>query len=156
MFSRQAQGRHKKGRRIGNETTCLHKRYSAGAGRQLLLYGQSHACNAADYRIYGKYRLIGGSDGNCGRNDESSVPWSGRPLAGNLADRMSKYRVSLIGALLMAAACAGYIMAPNAAVVVVSRIINGVGFACCSVCMAIWCPIAAKRQDWLGMGSMEL
>lgn len=76
-----------------------------------------------------------------------------RPLAGNLADRMSKYRVSLIGALLMAAACAGYIMAPNAAVVVVSRIINGVGFACCSVCMATWMSnMLPKDKIGSGMG----
>ena len=76
-----------------------------------------------------------------------------RPLAGNLADRMSKYRVSMIGALLMAAACAGYIMAPNAAVVVVSRIINGVGFACCSVCMATWMSnMLPKDKIGSGMG----
>ena len=76
-----------------------------------------------------------------------------RPLAGNLADRMSKYRVSMIGALLMATACAGYIMAPNAAVVVVSRIINGVGFACCSVCMATWMSnMLPKEKIGSGMG----
>ena len=61
-----------------------------------------------------------------------------RPLAGNLADRLSKYRVSLIGAIFMSLACIGYILAPNEAVVVAARIINGVGFACCSVCMATW------------------
>lgn len=74
-----------------------------------------------------------------------------RPLAGNLADKMSKYRVSMIGAVLMAAACAGYIMAPNAAVIVVSRIVNGVGFACCSVCMATWMSNMLPR-DRIGSG----
>lgn len=76
-----------------------------------------------------------------------------RPLAGNLADRMSKYRVSMIGAVLMAAACAGYVLAPNAAVVVVSRIVNGVGFACCSVCMATWMSnMLPKDKIGSGMG----
>ena len=76
-----------------------------------------------------------------------------RPLAGNLADKMSKYRVSLIGAILMSAACAGYIMAPNAVVVLVSRIVNGVGFACCSVCMATWMSnMLPKDKIGSGMG----
>ena len=57
---------------------------------------------------------------------------------GNLADKLSKYKLSFIGAAFMTIACIGYILAPNEAVVVVSRIINGVGFACCSVCMATW------------------
>ena len=76
-----------------------------------------------------------------------------RPLAGNLADRMSKYRLSLIGAVLMTAACGGYIAAPNALIVVVSRIINGVGFACCSVCMATWVSnMLPRNKIGSGMG----
>lgn len=76
-----------------------------------------------------------------------------RPLAGNLADRISKYRLSLIGAVLMTAACGGYIAAPNALIVVVSRIINGVGFACCSVCMATWVSnMLPRNKIGSGMG----
>lgn len=76
-----------------------------------------------------------------------------RPLAGNLADRLSKYKVSLIGASFMVLSCIGYILAPNAAVVVVSRIINGVGFACCSVCMATWMSdMLPKEKIGSGMG----
>lgn len=76
-----------------------------------------------------------------------------RPLAGNLADRLSKYRVSLIGAVFMSIACAGYILAPNEAVVVAARIINGIGFACCSVCMATWMSnILPKEKIGSGMG----
>lgn len=76
-----------------------------------------------------------------------------RPLAGNLADRLSKYRVSLIGAIFMSLACIGYIMAPNEAVVAAARIINGVGFACCSVCMAAWMSnMLPKEKIGSGMG----
>lgn len=76
-----------------------------------------------------------------------------RPLAGNLADRLSKYRVSLIGAIFMSLACIGYILAPNEAVVVAARIINGVGFACCSVCMATWMSnMLPKEKIGSGMG----
>ena len=76
-----------------------------------------------------------------------------RALAGNLADRLSKYKVSLIGASFMVLSCIGYILAPNAAVVVVSRIINGVGFACCSVCMATWMSnMLPKEKIGSGMG----
>lgn len=53
-----------------------------------------------------------------------------RPLAGNLADRISKYKLTFIGAVLMTIASAGYILAPNEMTVVISRIINGAGFAC--------------------------
>ena len=49
-----------------------------------------------------------------------------RPFVGNLADKISKYRLSTIGSLLMIVACIGYIFAPTPAVVVGARIINGV------------------------------
>src|SRR5699024_7836675 len=76
-----------------------------------------------------------------------------RALAGNLADRLSKYKVPVIGAAFMTIACIGYIRAPNAAVVVVSRIINGVGFACCSVCMATWMSnMLPQEKIGSGMG----
>lgn len=76
-----------------------------------------------------------------------------RPFAGNLADRLSKYKVSLIGAVFMSLACIGYILAPNEAVVVTARIINGIGFACCSVCMATWMSnMLPKEKIGSGMG----
>lgn len=59
-----------------------------------------------------------------------------RPLVGNLADRMSKFRLSSVGAALMAAACGGYIAAPSPAVIVLARVVHGVGYACCTVCMS--------------------
>ena len=76
-----------------------------------------------------------------------------RPFAGNLADRLSKYKVSLIGAVFMSLACIGYILAPNEAVVVTARIINGIGFTCCSVCMATWMSnMLPKEKIGSGMG----
>lgn len=76
-----------------------------------------------------------------------------RPLAGNLADRLSKYKVSFIGGVFMTAACVGYVFAPNEAVLVISRIINGFGFACCSVCMSTWMSnMLPKEKVGSGMG----
>lgn len=76
-----------------------------------------------------------------------------RPAAGNLADRISKYKLSFAGAVFMTIAYVGYIFAPNEAVVVVARIINGFGFACCSVCMATWMSnMLPKEKIGSGMG----
>lgn len=76
-----------------------------------------------------------------------------RPLAGNLADRISKYKLSFAGAVFMTIACVGYIFAPNEAVVAIARIINGFGFACCSVCMATWMSnMLPKEKIGSGMG----
>ena len=76
-----------------------------------------------------------------------------RPFVGNLADRVSKYRLSAVGAALMAVACLGYILASSPAVVVFSRIVNGVGYACCSVCMSTWLSnLLPKDRIGSGMG----
>lgn len=74
-----------------------------------------------------------------------------RPLVGNLTDRISKYTLSFVGSLLMAAACAGYVFAPNAAIIILARIVNGVGYACCSVCMSTWMSNLLPR-DKIGSG----
>lgn len=76
-----------------------------------------------------------------------------RPIAGNLADRISKYKLSFAGAVLMAAACVGYILAENEIAVIGSRIVNGVGFACCSVCMTTWMSnLLPRNKVGSGMG----
>lgn len=76
-----------------------------------------------------------------------------RPLLGGLADRVSRYRLSLAGAACMAFACALYVMAPNPAVVVVARVVNGVGFSCCSVSMSTWfCSLLPPGRVGSGMG----
>lgn len=61
-----------------------------------------------------------------------------RPLAGNLADRFSRYRLFLLGSGLMSLACLGYAAAQAPAFIVLSRIVNGVGYAFCSVSMSTW------------------
>ena len=61
-----------------------------------------------------------------------------RPFVGNLADRISKYRLSMAGAVLMILACFGYVFATNSIMIVLSRLINGVGYAGCSVGMSTW------------------
>ena len=76
-----------------------------------------------------------------------------RPLVGNLADRLSKHRVSTAGAALMSLACLGYILSSHPAGIVAFRIINGVGFACCSVCMSTWMSSLLPREKvGSGMG----
>ena len=51
----------------------------------------------------------------------------------------------------MAAACLGYMLALNPFIVTAARIIHGVGFACCSVCMATWMSNLLPR-DKIGSG----
>ena len=76
-----------------------------------------------------------------------------RPIAGNLADRVSKYKLSFTGAVFMTVACVGYIFTPNEVFVIIARIINGFGFACCSVCMATWMSnMLPKEKIGSGMG----
>ncbi len=61
-----------------------------------------------------------------------------RPLVGHLADRISKFKLSCMGAGLMAISCIGYMVAWTPLFVIFSRIINGIGYSCCSVCMSTW------------------
>lgn len=76
-----------------------------------------------------------------------------RPLAGNLADKISKYKISFLGAGLMALSCLSYMAASEPGLIVVSRLINGVGFACCSVCMSTWMSnMLPKDKIGSGMG----
>lgn len=61
-----------------------------------------------------------------------------RPIAGNLSDRTSKRRLAVIGALIFLASNLGYYFVPNTAWLLAARILNGVGFACISVCLSTW------------------
>lgn len=76
-----------------------------------------------------------------------------RPFVGNLADKISKYRLSTIGSALMILACVGYVCAPNPAFIVAARVVNGIGFSLCSVCMAAWiASLLPKERVGAGMG----
>ena len=76
-----------------------------------------------------------------------------RPLVGNLADEISKYKLSFIGAGLMTISCIGYIIAWNPEIIIIFRIINGIGYSCCSVCMSTWMSnMLPKEKIGSGMG----
>ncbi len=76
-----------------------------------------------------------------------------RPFVGNLADKLSKYKLSFIGAGLITLSCIGYIFATTPFTVVIARIVNGAGFACCSVCMSVWMSnMLPKEKIGSGMG----
>lgn len=76
-----------------------------------------------------------------------------RPLVGNMADRISKYKLSFIGSAFMILACLGYVFAFNPVLIIVSRIINGIGFSCCSVCMSTWMSnLLPRNKIGSGMG----
>ena len=61
-----------------------------------------------------------------------------RPIAGNLSDRTSKRKLAVVGALIFLASNLGYYFVPNTAWLLAARILNGVGFACISVCLSTW------------------
>lgn len=76
-----------------------------------------------------------------------------RPIVGNYADKVSKYRLSSIGAVLMAIACLGYVAAQGNTALILSRILHGIGFSCCSVCMSTWLSSMLPRNKvGSGMG----
>ena len=74
-----------------------------------------------------------------------------RPVAGNLADKMDEYHLALAGSGLMLIGCIGYCVAPSILVLVLARVINGVGYACCSVSMSTWLSILLPK-DKIGSG----
>lgn len=61
-----------------------------------------------------------------------------RPIAGNLTDLLSKYRLAFIGGLLCLLGNLGYILAPNSVFLMGFRIIYGTGYVFCTVCMSTW------------------
>lgn len=61
-----------------------------------------------------------------------------RPVAGNLTDRVSKYHLTLVGGSLFVVASLGYSLTTNIDVIISCRVITGIGYTLCSVCMATW------------------
>lgn len=74
-----------------------------------------------------------------------------RPMAGNLTDKVDKYHLSIVGSGLMLIGCIGYFIAPSIIILVLSRVINGIGYACCSVSMSTWLSMLLPK-DKIGSG----
>lgn len=74
-----------------------------------------------------------------------------RPLAGNLTDHVSKYTITFIGGGFILVASLGYSFTTNVLLVLLLRIINGIGYTLCSVCMATWMA-ALLPADRIGSG----
>ncbi|MCT7674016.1 MAG: MFS transporter [Lactobacillus mulieris] len=69
-----------------------------------------------------------------------------RPIAGNITDIFSKYRLSLIGGILIAIGIIGYVITPNSELLLLFRLINGTGFVLCTVCMTTWLGALVPRS----------
>jgi len=69
-----------------------------------------------------------------------------RPFAGNLTDQISKYRLALIGGSFCAVRDLGYLFASNVSWLIFFRIVNGVGFVLCTICLATWMAFLVPRQ----------
>ena len=61
-----------------------------------------------------------------------------RPIAGNLSDLVSKRLLVAAGTVLYIVAGAMYCLADSTGMLVVARMVNGLGFACGTVCLATW------------------
>lgn len=68
-----------------------------------------------------------------------------RPIAGNLTDRFSKYRLSFIGGVLIVVGVIGYVLAPTSSWLLLFRLINGSGYVLCTVCMTTWLAFLVPR-----------
>ena len=69
-----------------------------------------------------------------------------RPVAGNVTDKFSKYRLSLIGGVLILIGVLGYIFTPSSGLLLLFRLINGTGYVLCTVCMTTWLAFLVPRQ----------
>lgn len=69
-----------------------------------------------------------------------------RPIAGNLTDRFSKYRLSFIGGILIFIGVTGYCFSNSGWALLIFRLINGTGFVLATVCMTTWLAFLVPRQ----------
>jgi len=74
-----------------------------------------------------------------------------RPVAGNLTDRVSKYHLTTVGGALFVLASVGYSLTTNLTLIIICRIITGIGYTLCSVCMATWMA-SLLPADRIGSG----
>lgn len=83
----------------------------------------------------------------------NTVALLSRPFVGNLADRLSRARLSSIGAALMLVGSAGYVLAAAPGWVMAARIVHGLGMSCCSICMSTWIAgLLPREHTGAGMG----
>ena len=76
-----------------------------------------------------------------------------RPFVGAFSDRMRKYILSCIGAVCLIVSCLGYVFAWSPQVVMAARIINGFGFALCSISLSTWFSLMLPKEHMgAGMG----
>ncbi|MBQ9931112.1 MAG: MFS transporter [Firmicutes bacterium] len=61
-----------------------------------------------------------------------------RPFAGNLADRIPKRRLAMMGCLFLLAGSCIYVFSPGANFLLIGRVLDGIGFASCSIAMSSW------------------
>lgn len=61
-----------------------------------------------------------------------------RPIAGNMTDHFSKYTLSFLGGVLSFVGVMGYVITPNSGFLLLFRLINGLGYVLCTVCMTTW------------------
>lgn len=97
----------------------------------------------AGYAVYlgagaGLMSIIGGLNSFCALIS--------RPIVGNMADALSKRKLMISGLFIMAVGALLHLFAFNAYVLAAGRIINGVGFTCCSVCMPAWIALKVPRE----------
>lgn len=69
-----------------------------------------------------------------------------RPVAGNLTDRFSKFALTLIGAAVSLVGTLGCIFSHQASLLLLFRLINGVGMVLCTVCLATWLAFLVPRN----------
>lgn len=69
-----------------------------------------------------------------------------RPVAGNLTDKFSKYRLSFIVGVLIFIGVMGYVLTPSSGWLLLFRLINGTGYVLCTVCMTTWLAFLVPRQ----------
>ena len=98
--------------------------------------------------------LINGYAHHLGASDELAGMIAGimsfaamflRPVTGHLADRHSKYLLSTIGGVLIIAGTLGYPLTRNASLLLLFRIINGLGYVLCTVCVSTWIAMLVPR-----------
>ncbi len=98
--------------------------------------------------------LINGYSQSLGASDELAGVIAGmmslvamflRPVTGHLADRYSKYLLSTIGGVMLVIGAAGYPLVHTPGLLIVFRLINGLGYVLCTVCVSTWIAFLVPR-----------